>query len=251
MGRLSGKVALVTGAAQGLGAAFAAALAREGAKVAVTDLGDTASAVEAIRAAGGEAIGLAMDVTDTPSIAAAVAATERAFGPIGALVNNAGLFAALELKPYSAISEAEWDRVMTVNVRGMFQCVKAVVPSMVKAGGGSIVNVSSGTFFYGPPGMLHYVASKGAVIGLTRSLARELGDKQITVNAIAPGLTESEGVKGHAQLGTARQPTIAMRALKREMLPEDLVGTVVFLCSPDSAFMTGQVLNVDGGRTTY
>ena len=248
---LKGKVAVVTGAAQGLGATFAAALAAQGTKVVVTDVADTAKAVAAIKSAGGVALGVQMDVTSNDSISAMVNASEKAFGPIEILVNNAGLFAALKLKPYSEIGEEEWDRVMTVNVRGMFQCVKGIVPSMRKAGRGKIVNLSSGTFFYGPPMMLHYVASKGAVVGLTRSLARELGDLKITVNAIAPGLTESEGVKSHAQMGAAKAPTIASRALKREMVPEDLVGAMLFLSSSASDFMTGQLVNVDGGRTTY
>jgi len=248
---LKGRVAVVTGAAQGIGATFATALAAAGAKVVISDVSDTARAVAAVKDAGGDALGVRLDVTSNDSIRAAVEESERTFGAIEILVNNAGLFAALRLKPFHEIDEAEWDRVMTVNVRGMFQCAKGIVPSMKKAGRGKIVNISSGTFFYGAPGMLHYVASKGAVVGLTRSLARELGDANITVNAIAPGLTESEGVRAHAQLGAAKQPTIASRAIKREMLPHDLVGTLLFLVSPESDFLTGQLINVDGGRITY
>jgi len=137
---------------------------------------------------------------------------------------------------------------MRVNARSVHQVMRAIVPSMIQAGGGKVVNIASGTFYYGPPGLSHYTASKGAVIALTRCHARELGDKNIQVNAIAPGLTESEGVKANDGFDMARAPTIATRSIKREMLPEDLLGTLIYLASQDSNFVTGQTLNVDGGK---
>ena len=251
MARLDGKCTVITGAAQGIGAALAKGLAAEGAKVLVTDLNDASSTVEGIRSAGGIAEGMSADVTSSEDLAAMVAAAEAAFGPVEILVNNAGLFANLKLRPFWEIDDDEWDAVMRVNVRGMFQAAKAALPSMQKNGRGKIVNISSGTFFYGPPGFLHYVTSKGAVIGMTRSMARELGDLNIMVNSIAPGLTESEGMKSNVALHAARAPTLAGRSIKRDMLPEDLVGATLFLCSSDSDFLTGQTINVDGGKITY
>lgn len=206
MARLDGKVAIVTGAAQGIGAVLATALAHEGAQVVVSDVADTAHTVDAIKGAGGAAIGLRCDVTDNADIKAMVEAAESAFGPVEILVNNAGLFTALRAKPFMQMTEEEWDRVMTVNARGTFQVTKGVVPSMQKAKRGKIVNISSGTFFYGAPGLMSYVASKAAIIGMTRCMARELGDHHITVNAIAPGLTESEGVKNHPDFMKGKQP---------------------------------------------
>ncbi|AOW13800.1 dehydrogenase [Hydrogenophaga crassostreae] len=247
-GRVQGKVAVVSGAAQGIGAVFAQALAREGASVVVVDVSDTAPCVQAITDAGGKALGIKADITSNADLEALVKQAEAAFGPIQILVNNASLFAKLELKPFFQMTEEEWDRVMTVNARGTFQACKAVLPSMMKAGGGKIVNIASGTVYYGPPGMAHYTASKGAVVALTRSISRELGDKNIQVNAINPGLTESEGLKGNHQFDVARGPTVASRAIKREMTPEDMVGTLLYLCSQDSDFVTGQCLNVDGGK---
>ena len=146
------------------------------------------------------------------------------------------------------IPNEEWDRVMTVNVRGTVQTTKAVVPSMLRNGRGKIVNISSGTFYYGGPGLAHYVCSKGAIIAFTRSAAREFSDMNILVNCIAPGLTESEGVRNHPDLHVARAPTVQSRAIKRDMVPEDLVGMLLFLASEDSDFVTGQTFNVDGGK---
>lgn len=244
---MSGKVAVVTGAAQGIGRAYAEALAAEGAKVVVTDIQDTDEAVNAIKAAGGEAIGLQTDVTSDESLASMVEETESAFGPIEVLINNASIFATLKLKPFTQISNDEWDAVMRVNVRGPFQATKAVLASMKKNGRGKIINISSGTALRGAPMFPHYVSSKGAIIAQTRAISRELADDNIHVNTIIVGLTESKGVKEHAQLGAIKAPTLAMRAIKREMLPEDLIGAMLFLATEDSDFITGQSINVDGG----
>jgi NAD(P)-dependent dehydrogenase (short-subunit alcohol dehydrogenase family) len=248
MGRLDSKVAVVTGASRGIGATLAKAFSAEGARVVVTDIADTAATVNAIKAAGGQAIGLKLDVTSNSDIAAMVQKTEAEFGPIELLLNNAGLFAKIQLKPFWEITEDDWDEVMRVNVRGGFQMVKGVLPSMRKAGRGKIVNISSGTVFHGGQGHMHYVTSKGGVIAMTRSMARELTGTNITVNCITPGFTESDGVKENPSLHVARAPTLAGRIIKRDMVPDDLVGAILFLMAPDSDFMTGQTLNVDGGR---
>ncbi len=248
MGRLEGRTAAITGAGRGIGAVMARCMAEEGANVVVTDVLDTAATVADIKNAGGSAIGLSVDVTSDDDLAAMVEATEKEFGSLDVLVNNASIFAALEPKPFMQIDNDEFDKVMTVNARGVHQATKAVVPAMIRAGGGKIVNIASGTFYYGPPGLSHYTASKGAVIALTRGHARELGDKNIQINAIAPGLTESESIQGHTGFDPARAPTVQSRSIKRDMLPEDLLGSLMYLITSDSDFVTGQTLNVDGGK---
>ena len=248
MGRLDGKTAVITGAGRGIGAVMAKRMAQEGANVVVTDVLDTKTTVEAITAAGGSAIGMSVDVTSDDNLAAVVETTEKTFGSLDILVNNASIFAALQPKPFMQIDNDEFDKVMTVNARGVHQATRAVVPAMLRAGGGKIVNIASGTFYYGPPGLSHYTASKGAVIALTRCHGRELGDKNIQVNAIAPGLTESEALQGNAGFDPARGPTVQSRSIKREMLPEDLLGSLMYLITTDSDFVTGQTLNVDGGK---
>ena len=248
MGRLDGKTAVITGAGRGIGAVMAKRMAQEGANVVVTDVLDTKATVEAITAAGGSARGMSVDVTSDENLAAVVETTEKTFGSLDILVNNASIFAALQPKPFMQIDNDEFDKVMTVNARGVHQATKAVVPAMLRAGGGKIVNIASGTFYYGPPGLSHYTASKGAVIALTRCHGRELGDKNIQVNAIAPGLTESEALQGNAGFDPARVPTVQSRSIKREMLPEDLLGSLMYLITTDSDFVTGQTLNVDGGK---
>ena len=248
MARLDGKTAVITGAGRGIGAVMAKHMAGEGANVVVSDVLDTAETVAAIKGAGGNAIGLNVDVTSDADLAAMVEATEKEFGALNILVNNASIFAALQPKPFLQIDNDEFDKVMTVNARGVHQATKAVVPAMLRAGGGKIVNIASGTFYYGPPGLSHYTASKGAVIALTRGYGRELGDKNIQINAIAPGLTESESIQGHAGFDPARGPTVQSRSIKREMVPEDLLGSLMYLITPDSDFVTGQTLNVDGGK---
>jgi NAD(P)-dependent dehydrogenase (short-subunit alcohol dehydrogenase family) len=252
MGRLSGRAIIVTGAAQGIGAAYAVALAAEGARLSLSDVKTPEATVAAIRKAGGEAIGMACDVTDAGAVAKMVQATERAFGGVQVLVNNAALFGTLALKRIDQIDSDEWDRVMAVNVRGPFECVKAVLPVMRRQKYGKIINVASGTVFKGTPMMLHYVASKGAVVALTRAVARECGDDGIRCNCVAPGLTMSENVKSNAAwAANIVSANIASRCLKREETPKDLLGTLAFLAAAESDFMTGQTIVVDGGSVTH
>ncbi|MDE2759026.1 MAG: glucose 1-dehydrogenase [Paracoccaceae bacterium] len=248
MGRLDGKTAIITGAAQGIGALMAKAMATEGAKVLVTDVQSTDNAVKAITDTGGTALGMKVDVTSNEDLSAMVEKAKSEFGGLDIMVNNASIFATIKPKPFFEIDNDEFDLIMRVNTRGVHQVMRAIVPTMIQAGGGKVINIASGTFYYGPPGLSHYTASKGAVIALTRCHARELGDKNIQVNAIAPGLTESEGVKANEGFNMARAPTIATRSIKREMLPEDLLGSLMYLATSDSNFVTGQTLNVDGGK---
>ncbi len=251
MGRFDGKTAIITGAGRGLGAAYAKALAFEGAAVTVADIIDTAATTASITGAGGRAIGVSCDVTEPGQIASMVAATLEAFGGIDILVNNAARVVDFDHGSFLDIDEAEWDSVMRVNTRGAFSCVKAVAPVMRAAGYGKIVNISSGTVFKGTPRMLHYVSSKGAVIAFTRALARELGDDGICVNALAPGLTMSEAVAASDQFTGNTAANLAGRAIKREEVPDDLIGAMLFLCSPDSDFVTGQTLLVAGGSAMH
>lgn len=251
MGRLDGRVAIITGSAQGIGAAYAKAMAEEGAKVVVTDVLDTANTVNIIKQAGGEAIGIAADVTDKSQVEAMVAETVATYGKVDIMVTNAALFGTLEQKSFMEIDEDEWDRVMRVNTRGVFTCVKAVVPEMKKNGYGKIVNIASGTVFKGTPNLLHYVSSKGAMVAFTRALAREVGGDNICVNALAPGLTQSEAVRDDPQWKQGTSANTATRAFKREEVPEDLTGAMIYLCSADSDFVTGQTLVVDGGSAMH
>ncbi|MET0988986.1 MAG: glucose 1-dehydrogenase [Steroidobacteraceae bacterium] len=248
MTQLAGKAAIVTGAAQGIGAEYARGLAAAGAAVSLCDITDPAAVVNEINAAGGKAIGRIVDITDSQAVKGLAQATHDAFGRVDILVNNAALFGALRRKPLLEIDAQEWDKVMTVNVRGTFECVKAVVPLMRAQGYGKIINVSSSTVNSGQPLLLHYVSSKGAIVAMTRSLARELGADGIRVNAISPGFTLSEAVRNNPVYTKEVTAGIAaMRSLKRDQQPEDLVGAVVFLASPASDFITGQTIIVDGG----
>ncbi len=252
MDRLAGKVAIITGAAQGIGAAYARTLAAEGAKVVVTDITDVDPVVAEIKKAGGHALGVIADVSSPESVASMVAKTVEHFGGIDILVNNAAIFGKLTDKFFADIDSLEWDSVMAVNVRGVFECVKAVYPVMRDNNYGKIINVASGTVFKGAPYLLHYVTSKGAIIAMTRSLSRELGEYNICVNAIAPGLTMSENVAAGSNYNADRlNANRATRALKRHETPDDLVGAVLFLASSDSDFMTGQTIVVDGGSVMH
>jgi NAD(P)-dependent dehydrogenase (short-subunit alcohol dehydrogenase family) len=246
--RLQGKTAIVTGGARGIGAAFSQALAFEGAAVLVADVLDGAATIASIEAAGGRAMFHKTDVSNAASVAAMAQAAMSAFGRIDVLVNNAAIFASLEKKSFLDIESDEWDRLMAVNLRGPFECVKAVAPHMIAAKSGRIVNIASGTVFKGQTGFLHYVTSKGGVVAMTRALARELGPHEVLVNAIAPGLTMSEAIAENPMWsGAASQPTVKSRALQRDQRPEDLTGALVFLASDECGFMTGQCMVVDGG----
>lgn len=245
MGQLDGRVALVTGGARGIGRAIADGLAAEGARLVIVDLDGAEEAAAAYE--GG--IGIAADVADEASVERmAREAIERA-GGVDVLVNNAGLYATLALRPFDQIPLDEWRRVMDVNVASMFLTCRALVPHMRERGGGRIVNISSGTPFRGVPFLLHYVTSKGAIVALTRALAKEVGGDGILVNCVAPGFTISDGVKQNPEhIEKLKDVSIAARVVKRDQLPEDVVAAVVFFASPGSSFVTGQTMVIDGGQ---
>jgi NAD(P)-dependent dehydrogenase (short-subunit alcohol dehydrogenase family) len=245
---LAGSVALVTGGAIGIGRAICAGLAAAGAQVVVTDRADPAATVAQIEKEGGTALGVTADVTSERELAAAVNAATDTFGGIDILVNNAGIFAGLVPGPFDQLEADDWRKLLEVNVIGSFLATKAVVGSMRQRGGGRIINIASTTAFKGTAYLLHYTSSKGAILAMTKGLARELGGDGILVNAVAPGFTVSEGVEQHAeQVAAMRQNAPGSRILRREMVPGDIVGAVRFLAGPLSGFMTGQTIVVDGG----
>jgi NAD(P)-dependent dehydrogenase (short-subunit alcohol dehydrogenase family) len=242
---LAGKVAVVTGAAQGIGNAIAHGLATEGARIVVADL----KGADAAAAAFADGVGLEVDVADENAVARMANEVNDRCGGIDILVNNAGLYASLPMRPFTEIPLEEWRQVMDVNVASMFLTCRAVVPRMRERGGGAILNVSSGTVFRGVPFVLHYVASKGAVVAMTRALARELGKDGIRVNCVAPGFTMTESVQEQEEVVRAlRDVTIAARTIQRDQVPEDVVGAAVFLCTPAADFITGQTMVIDGGQ---
>ena len=252
MGMLDETTVIVTGAAQGIGAAYARGLANEGANVVVNDVLDPAPLVDEIKSAGGKAMGIVADVTDDTQIADMVSQTVQEYGRIDGLINNAALFGKLARRRFEEIDMEEFDAVLRVNIRGVWQVSRAVVPVMRKQEYGKIVNIASGTVFKGTPMQLHYITSKGAIVALSRAMAREVGEDNICINAIAPGLTKSEAVVTEGEFtDDLLDANIATRCIKRAEEPEDLVGTAVFLLSKDSDFITGQVLCVDGGSVTH
>jgi NAD(P)-dependent dehydrogenase (short-subunit alcohol dehydrogenase family) len=234
--RLEGKVALVTGGAQGIGAAIADGLAAEDATVVVADLNPPEGGIRA-------------DVADEDDAGRMVEETVDRHGRLDILINNAGLYASLAMRPFDEIPLEEWRQVMDVNVASMFLTCRAAVPAMRRQGGGKIVNVSSGTPFRGVPFLLHYVTSKGAIVAFTRALAKELGQDAIHVNCVAPGFTMTEGVEANPEVvAKLRDVSVAARTIQRDQLPEDVVGAVVFLCTPAADFITGQTMVIDGGQ---
>lgn len=246
--KLKGKVAIITGGARGLGKAYALRLCREGAAVVIADVLDAFPIQQEIERSGVSALALHTDVSDEESTKIMARKTIERFGRIDILINNAAVFANLGKKPFFEISAEEWDEVMSINLKGIFLCCKAVYPQMKKQAKGKIINVSSSTFFAGVPYFIHYVASKGGVIAFTRALAREVGDDGICVNTIAPGLTISDAVRGNPMYPEGYLKVAASgRCFKRNELPEDLTGTIVFLASDDSDFITGQTIVADGG----
>lgn len=246
---LQGKVAIVTGAARNIGREYSLCLARKGARVVVADIIDGGETVELIKAAGGDAIAVQVDIAQEESVAALASAASDHFGRIDVLVNNAALYGDLEHGSFETLPIEVWDRTMTVNVRGCFLAIRSVIPAMREAGGGSIINISSASIF-GMGGVPHYIASKSAIVGLTRCAARDFGPDKIRVNAVAPGFTMSQASKDQLQKFGSNAMADAVRAataLGRLEEPEDLVGTIAFLASDEAAFITGQTIVVDGG----
>jgi NAD(P)-dependent dehydrogenase (short-subunit alcohol dehydrogenase family) len=245
---MDGKVAIVTGAAQGIGRAIAEGLAAAGARIVVADLHGAEEAASEFK--GG--IGITADVASEADVQRLVDEVVAQCGTVDILVNNAGLYASLEMRPFEQIPLEEWRKVMDVNVASMFLTCRAVVPVMRANGGGKIVNISSGTPFRGVPFLLHYVTSKGAIVALTRALAKEVGKDKILVNCVAPGFTMSAGVAAHPEVvEKLRDVSVSARTLQRDQVPEDVVGAVVFLCGPGSDFITGQSIVIDGGQTFH
>jgi 3-oxoacyl-[acyl-carrier protein] reductase len=245
---LEGRTAVITGGGQGLGRAYCLGFAEQGVKVAVVDVNveTAANVAKEITDAGGTAAGFQADISSEAAVNEMVAAVSSELGAPLLLVNNAGLLSTLDLKPATEIPEAEWDRVMAVNIKGTFLCAKGCIPAMIEAGYGKIVNISSNTICFGRVGYLHYVTSKMAVIGMARSLAAEFGKDGVRVNTIIPGVVETEIPRDTID-STLLENVAKMTALRRVEEPKDLLDAALYLCSPASDFVSGQSLIVDGG----
>jgi NAD(P)-dependent dehydrogenase (short-subunit alcohol dehydrogenase family) len=244
------RVVIITGAGQGIGRVFARAFAMAGASVVIAERNETTAAAVAgeILKDGGQALAVTTDIANPASVAEMAELVEDEYGRIDVLINNAGIFSTLLMRPFEQIPLDEWDQVLRVNITGQMLCARAVLPAMRRAKWGRIINISSGAVALGRPGYLHYIASKSALIGMSASMARELGPDGITVNAILPGATFTE-IERKTVTPQQKERIIAMQCIPRAETPEDLVGTAMFLASEGSAFVAGQVINADGGAT--
>lgn len=247
---LKERVVIVTGAGQGIGRVFAKGFAQAGARVVIAELNESkaASVAAEILEAGGQALAVTTDVADEASIKEMVEVVEDEWDRIDVLINNAGIFSTLEMRPFDQIPLEEWEKVLRVNLTGPFLCARAVLPAMRRAQWGRIINVASGAVRLGRPNYLHYIASKAALAGMSLSMARELGKDGITVNAILPGATFTE-IERKTVTPEQKERIVAMQCIPRPEVPEDLVGAVLFLASDASGFVTGQSINLDGGVT--
>lgn len=246
--RLNDRIAIVTGAARGIGPQYCLALAKEGASVVAVDILPCTETVAKVQQAGGQIIEITTDVADTSSVQAMANQIIQQYGRIDILVNNAAFIP--QFTPFEQVSEEVWDRVMAVNVKGMWLCCKATVPTMRQQGKGKVINISSNTIWAGTPMLMPYVASKGAILSFTRALARELSGTGINVNCVTPGFTLTEGVQQMTDPETVafiQKIVVDQQIIKQEEAPGDLAGAIVFLASDDSDFITGQTINVDGG----
>lgn len=246
--RLGGRVAVITGAGQGIGKAYANRLAEEGAKVVIADINEANanSVANSLMNNGMEATAITVDVSNKESVHNMVNRVVEKYGKVDILVNNAAIFSNIQLKPFEELTIDEWDLTMAVNLRGPLLCCQAVIPHMKKQKSGRIINISSGTIFMGMPNYLHYVTSKAGVVGFTRALAREVGDYGVTVNTLCPGSTMTE-ISRDPEMIRRKKELVKDLCIKKIQEPEDLVGTLAYLASDDAGFVTGQMINVDGG----
>ena len=246
---LTDRTIVITGAATGIGQAFAIGCAAQGANVVVADMNPADETVAAVEAAGGRAIAVRVDVADDASTRAMADAALKRFGRIDGLINNAAYFREVKLTPFEELDPAQWERIFAVNVKGVWQCCKAVMPALRESKGGSIVNIASVVAVAGQPGYLHYVATKGAVLAMTKGLAKECGPHNVRVNVIAPGFVITDATRNRPV--EWQQSFLKARAISREQRPDDLVGTALYLLSDLAGFVSGQTIVVDGGHIMY